>query len=324
VRVWDLSPARLSPVLASEPAAIFGLALTPDGSRIVSGSREGGIEVRDAASGVVRASIPNRGAALVELYLSSDGTLLAAAHADGTNRIWALGADSRTELVREERLEGLSLGPFVPGTTEVLLGTQTGATISRWNVRTGERHGEVETLLQKIWSLASGPDGSRFAVAGPLDLNRGMLQVRDTQSGRLLAEHEFGHIDPKAKIGNPALFLAFSPDGTRIASVHGQDFTVRLWDARTLDPLATMPGHTEIVRSAAFSPDGTRLATGADDNTIRLWDVTTAEPLLALRSGERGRVGSVTFTPDGATIVSTEIGGWGEGASTIRLWRTRP
>ena len=51
--------------------------------------------------------------------------------------------------------------------------------------------------------------------------------------------------------------VAFSPDGTRIASA-SQDQTVRVWDAASGKPVAVLQGHTSHVIQAIFSPDGTR------------------------------------------------------------------
>ena len=68
--------------------------------------------------------------------------------------------------------------------------------------------------------------------------------------------------------------VAFSPDGTRLASA-GSDRTIRLWDAATVKPLATFSGHTDQVRSVAFSPDGRTLASASNDRTVRIWDVAT-------------------------------------------------
>ncbi len=61
---------------------------------------------------------------------------------------------------------------------------------------------------------------------------------------------------------------AFSPDGARVVT-GSDDNTARLWDAKTGAALATLAGHTELVKSAAFSPDGTRVVTASADETAR-------------------------------------------------------
>ena len=71
------------------------------------------------------------------------------------------------------------------------------------------------------------------------------------------------------------LAVAFSPDGTRIAS-GGRDGILRLWDAGTGDLLLKLEGHSDYIKSLAFSPDGRQIATGSGDHTVRIWDAQAA------------------------------------------------
>ena len=51
----------------------------------------------------------------------------------------------------------------------------------------------------------------------------------------------------------------------------GRDTTIRLWDPKTSQHLATLSGHGGLVTSVASSPDSKQLVSGSGDATVRLW-----------------------------------------------------
>ena len=110
--------------------------------------------------------------------------------------------------------------------------------------------------------------------------------------------------------------VAFSPDGTTLASVVGngeEGSIIQLRDIESGRSIKTFSEHGGVVHSVSFSSDGRYLASGSSDSKIIVWDVVRG---VAYRTfSERdGVVHSVSFSPDGRYLAS------GSSDSKVIVW----
>jgi WD40 repeat protein len=144
--------------------------------------------------------------------------------------------------------------------------------------------------------ISLSPDGSLLAMAGQGDV----VRVWDVAVGA-----EVAAIDGHTGVGATVKSVAFSSDGTMLATVHAweREFYVALWDMPSHRKVGTLVDEGHHIRTLAFSSDGALLATGGDDEVVRLWDVGSSR-LVARFKGHRRGINSLSFSPDGSMLAS--------------------
>lgn len=99
----------------------------------------------------------------------------------------------------------------------------------------------------------------------------------------------------------PALGVAISPEGNRVAVGQGTALTVQDL-ARTNGPVFVQTeAHSEGIESVAWSPDGRTLVTGGF-RRVRFWNADTGSPRGDWTNGLVGRIRDLAFAPDGVMV----------------------
>ncbi|KAF7973355.1 hypothetical protein HWV62_15525 [Athelia sp. TMB] len=111
-----------------------------------------------------------------------------------------------------------------------------------------------------------------------------------------------------------AASIAFSPDGSRIASGSTKQ-EILIWDSHTGEiVIGPLKGHAGTVNAVAYSPNGERIVSGSDDETLRIWDTQTGGVSVKSLEGHTGPVTSVAFSPNEAQVAS------GSTDKTVCIW----
>jgi len=295
VRVWE-GVGR--PDQLAHPDAVIDVAFDPGGA-LVSVSADGGVRCFDPGRrALLREPVAATQANARLAALAADGS--AAAIASGGVRAWRL--PSGEPLGGPLKIGKLSAIAVAVAASRIAAGTREGD-IALWDPTAPEApltwraHGDDVTCLRfdragetlasgsasgeiRLWqrgetaafatvravqgrvtALAFDARGGTLAAGGP-----GAIRILDART-----------LEPKRMLGGSGgtiAALAFSPDGSRLAST-GSDSRLRLWDAETGRELATLLDRQDAAWTAAWSPDGSRLAAGGG-----FWEISGTIAIL--------------------------------------------
>lgn len=353
---WDNIPSGNIGVLASDDhnACIFSfpggseferleipgkgiscLALTPSGTHLLAGCRDGYLHTWSLPEGRKTSMIKGHPDWIRLLAVNREGTGVVSAGREGMLRFRKLpGADLLCTI--QGPGTGIHSLSSTPGGELVGCGTD-GGILRVWDSKTGEQRYCHNLFTGRIECIALHPSGTMAAcgdgygrislwemgsgsLRATLDGNHGGVRALAIDgSGSLLASGGWDGVvriwslpegEPVAELSGHSsqiTSLTFLP-GTPFLASGSQDRTAIIWNTRSHEVHMRLTGHSHVVSCLGTSGDGGILATGSWDRTVRLWSIPSGE-MLGVLKGHRDRVHAVSVHPDGTLIATaTESG----------------
>ncbi|WP_027250077.1 nSTAND1 domain-containing NTPase [Planktothrix agardhii] len=263
IKFWhpDGSQAQ-NQTLKGRGKAVWSLSFSPDGSTLISGSRDQRIRLwnKDKSTGEFKEPpllfARQHTSNILGVAFSSDGNLIASAGEDKKVNLWNKDGTWLGELgnQQEKHKDAVYSVSFSPKSSELVTAGKDG--IKLWNIDGTF----VKNLYSKgnwVYAVSYSPDGYYIASG------HGDGTIKLWKSDGTFIKDLTGH-------SNGVRGISFSPDSSKIASA-GQDRTVKLWDVKKRNLITTFEGHGGDVRSVSFNANGSIIASAGADNTIQLW-----------------------------------------------------
>ena len=181
IKVWDIASAggRLLNTLKGHTSSVSSVAVTPDGTKIVSGS--GGflsgsgdktIKVWDIASagGRLLNTLEGHTGSVSSVAITPDGTKIISGSYDNTIKVWDF-ASGGGHLVNtlEGHTSSVSSVAITPDGTKIVSAGSEDKTIKVWDIASGGGHlvNTLEGHTSSVSSVAITPDGTKI-VSGSM------------------------------------------------------------------------------------------------------------------------------------------------------------
>ena len=281
---------------------VEAVALTPDGRRVIKGTRAGRVHIWDEVA-ERDFELPRQGTDVTCLAVSPDGRIFATGTKGGVVRLWdtsLLGPIGQTC-----KLAGAVTAVSFDLDGRVLTIRGDDGNIGHWEVPHQKALGFPLRVNHPVRTMAFGGDGRRLLIGTTEGARWWDL------TGRMVCASDLGR-DDRSNDGpsSGVEATAVSPDGRTLATARSEApegrtrGRVELGDAATGKSLRQTPEQPHALSGVVYSPDSKRLLTwGPERGTGRLWDVSTLRDARPLFRFLESPIRQAAFSRDGRILL---------------------
>lgn len=274
-------------ILARHSGPVWSVAISPDGTRAVSGGDDRRVHSHDMESGAKVGSPLEHEKPVFAVAWSPNGARLLVATGDAA-RLWNMSARTATGLSGHRT--SVLAATWSPDGKRIVTGG-TDRTVRIWDGASAALLDTIEIGIKRVRDLAVSPDRTRIAVVGAAaDIS--IIDLR-SQAVSTLSGH-------RANVSR----VVWSPDG-HIMATGDSIGEIRLWhvasdESRTPIWLSTLVGHGGEITGLAFTPDGELLLSAGKDRTLREWPLMDANETPTIKSIDVDELTCLALSADGS------------------------
>jgi WD40 repeat protein len=294
------------PSAPTDPQDILvGLAISPDGRRVLATSRRRMAPGGTQSETVSRLWEPGRAEPIGEPWPEVTAPSSSSSISRDSRRVFVL---ARTGIEARDLENGRHLWSFAHlsnGPGRVVLESPDGTRVFVSSIGPGGG-GPVSLVDTQTGQPIAG--GEKLGGSTAMNTHyqwsadsRLLLEAGDDDLVRVWDARSFTAVGPTIRANDLQYQMtSISPDGQRVLTVHGNN-SVRVWDIRTGRPLTPQLTHIEPVTSAQFSPSGSRVLT-TSGRAVYIWPLATP-PLGRVLNSESAVVTVEGRSPDARLLV---------------------
>ena len=252
VRLINFKTNEVIALLKGHSDVINGLAFSPDGNRLISGSADKTARIWDVRTQKTIHILKGHTEFIFAVAFSPDGTMAITGSNDDSLKLWDTKSGFLIKTLNGHT-DDVRSATFTPNGKYLLSGSYD-KTVRLWNGKTGKFIKILANLDKRVTGLTISPDSSKVAIGNAAEYGPFNCYVVSIPSGKNITSFK--------KHTNVVIATDISPDGRAAATGGGNDQEIFLWDINTGKVKQKMVGKGKAIWSVGFAKDGRSIAWG--------------------------------------------------------------